>query len=39
MGDKEQTKWGGSYSLKYSYDKSYKNEEQVYIIILTSTTS
>ena len=31
MGDKEQTKWGGSYSLKYSHDKTYKNEEQVYL--------
>ena len=29
MADKKQTKWSGSYSLKYSHDTSYKNMEPI----------
>ena len=29
MADEEQTKWSGSYSLKYSHDTSYKNSQTV----------
>jgi hypothetical protein len=31
MGDKDQTEWSKSYSMKYSRDTSYKNSEQVFI--------
>ena len=31
MGDKDQTEWSESYSMKYSRDTSYKNSEQVFI--------
>ena len=31
MGDRNQTKWSESYSMKYSRDTSYKNSEQVFI--------
>ncbi|XP_028402584.1 receptor-type tyrosine-protein phosphatase F-like isoform X2 [Dendronephthya gigantea] len=29
MGDKDQTKWSGSYSLKYSHDESFVDEIQI----------
>jgi hypothetical protein len=34
MADKEQTKWSDSYSMTYSHDTSYKNGEQVFMIVL-----
>ncbi len=34
MADREQTKWSGSYSMTYSHDKSYKNSEQVFMIVI-----
>ncbi|CAB4004016.1 receptor-type tyrosine- phosphatase epsilon-like, partial [Paramuricea clavata] len=29
MGNKDQTKWSESYSLKYSHDKTYKNSKKI----------
>ena len=34
MADKEQTKWSGSYSLKYSRDTSYKNKNSAGLQVL-----
>ena len=34
MGDRDQTKWSDSFSLRYSRDTTYTNSEQVFIIII-----
>ena len=35
MGNKDQTKWSQSYSMRYSHDISYKNNQQVFMLVLT----
>ena len=34
MADRELTKWSDSYSMTYSHDKSYKNSEQVFLVVI-----
>lgn len=34
MGDKEQTKWSGSYLLNYSHDTSYQHSKKVFKVMI-----
>ena len=34
MGDKEQTKWSGSYLLSYSHDTSYQHSKEVFKVMI-----
>jgi hypothetical protein len=34
MGNKDQTKWSGSYLMKYGHDKTYKESQKVFMTIV-----
>ena len=34
MGNRRQTKWSGSYSMKYSHNRSYENSQKVFMTVM-----
>ena len=34
MGNRRQTKWSGSYSMKYSHGKTYENSQKVFMKVI-----